>query len=98
MPWRKAVRVARRKPSAASRRRDRPAGRDPESRCFQTEKYSVGDRGLHAVTEQPRHGDDISLPRYLAHTDAAARSVVEASPAERDPRLLDYFKVRKTMG
>ena len=23
-------------------------------RCFQTDDYSVGDRGLHAVTEQPR--------------------------------------------
>jgi Zn-dependent protease with chaperone function len=69
-----------------------------DTRCFQTERYSVGDRGLHAVTEQPRQGDSISLPRYLAHGDAAARNVVEASSAERDPRLLDYFKVRKTMG
>jgi Zn-dependent protease with chaperone function len=66
-------------------------------RCFQTEDYSVGDRGLHSVTEQPRHRDDISLPSYLAHGDGAARSVTEASPAERDPRLLNYFKVRKTM-
>jgi Zn-dependent protease with chaperone function len=69
-----------------------------ESRCFQTQKYSVGDRGLHAVTYQPTHDGDVDLPGYLAHTDAAARSVVEASPAERDARLLDYFNVRKTMG
>ena len=69
-----------------------------EARCFQTESYSVGDRGLHSVTEQPKQGDTISLPRYLGYSDAAARSVTEASPAERDPRLLDYFKVRKTMG
>jgi hypothetical protein len=69
-----------------------------EARCFQTESYSAGDRGLHAVTHQPRSRDDISLPGYLAHSDAAARSVAEASPAERDRRLLDYFKVRKTMG
>jgi hypothetical protein len=69
-----------------------------ESRCFQTQKYSVGDRGLHALTYQPTHGDDIDLPGYLAHTDSAARSVVEAAtPADRDLRLLDYFKVRKTM-
>jgi len=68
-----------------------------EARCFQTESYSVGDRGLHSVTEKPR-SDDISLLVYLAHSDAAARSVTEASPAERDARLLDYFKVRKTMG
>ncbi|NOJ44176.1 hypothetical protein HCN58_32315 [Bradyrhizobium sp. WSM 1791] len=68
------------------------------ARCFQTDRpYAVGDRGLHAVTEQPRHRDDISLPRYLASSDAAARSVTEATPAERDARLLDYFKVRKLM-
>jgi Zn-dependent protease with chaperone function len=67
------------------------------ARCFQTDRpYSVGDRGLHSVTEQPR--GDISLPRYLAFSDAAARSVTEATPAERDARLLDYFKVRKLMG
>ena len=42
-----------------------------EARCFQTESYSVGDRGLHSVTEQPRHREDISLPRYLASSDAA---------------------------
>jgi len=66
------------------------------ARCFQTDRYSVGDRGLHSVTEQPR--GDISLPRYLALSDAAARSVTEATPVERDARLLDYFKSRKTLG
>jgi Zn-dependent protease with chaperone function len=69
------------------------------ARCFQTQNYSVGDRGLHSVTEQPRPRDDISLPSYLAHSDAAARNVAEAAtPADRDLRLLDYFTVRKTMG
>jgi Zn-dependent protease with chaperone function len=68
------------------------------ARCFQTDRYSVGDRGLHAVTERPREGDTISLPRYLALNDAAARRVAEASPAERDTALLDYFKSRKTLG
>jgi hypothetical protein len=67
-----------------------------EARCFQTGSYSVGDRGLHSVAEQPR--GDISLPVYLAHSDAAARNLALASPAERDLRLLDYFNVRKTMG
>jgi len=67
------------------------------ARCFQTSSYSVGDRGLHSVTEQPR--DDISLPRYLGYNDAAARSVTEAATAaDRDLRLIDYFKVRKSMG
>jgi Zn-dependent protease with chaperone function len=69
-----------------------------ETRCFQTKSYSVGDHGLYALTYQPTHGDDIDLPGYLAHTDAAARSVVEAArPADRDLRLLDYFEVRKRM-
>ncbi len=69
------------------------------ARCFHTGDYAVGDRGLHAVTEQPREGDDaISLPRYLAWGDDAARRVGVASPAERDSALLDYFKSRKAMG
>jgi Zn-dependent protease with chaperone function len=69
------------------------------ARCFQTDRpYSVGDRGLHSVTERPRDGDTISLPRYLGYNDAAARSVMEATlPADRDLRLVDYFKVRKLM-
>src|SRR5439155_26127029 len=55
-------------------------------------------RGLHSVTEQPREGDTISLPRYLALSDAAARRVTDASPAARDTALLDYFGSRKTLG
>jgi hypothetical protein len=67
------------------------------ARCFQTRPYSVGDAGLHSVTEEPR--GDISLPRYLGYNDAAARNVVEAATsADRDLRLIDYFKVRKLMG
>jgi Zn-dependent protease with chaperone function len=65
-------------------------------RCFQSGPYSVGDRGLHSVTEEPT--GDISLPRYLALSDDAARRVTDASPAARDAALLDYFKSRKTMG
>ena len=68
-----------------------------EARCFQTDPYAVGDRGLHAVTEQPR--GDVSLPRYLGYNDAAARNVAEAATfADRDLRLVEYFKVRKLMG
>jgi hypothetical protein len=69
------------------------------ARCFQTDRpYAVGDRGLHAVRERPKErGDSISLPRYLAATDDAARRVTEASAAERDTALLDYFTARKTM-
>jgi Zn-dependent protease with chaperone function len=68
------------------------------ARCFQTDSYSVGDRGLHAVTEQPGERDTISLPRYLAMADAAARRAGVASSAERDAALLDFFKSRKTLG
>ena len=40
-----------------------------------------------------------SLPRYLGYNDAAARNVIEAAtPADRDLRLVEYFKVRKLMG
>jgi len=69
-----------------------------EARCFHTDRYSVGDRGLHSVTERPREGDTISLSRYLAAGDAAARRVGEASSAERDTALIAYFKSRKTLG
>jgi Zn-dependent protease with chaperone function len=68
------------------------------ARCFQTGHYTVGDLGLRAVTEQPRHPEDISLSRYLGWNDAAARSATEAAPAERDARLLEYFKSRKLSG
>jgi Zn-dependent protease with chaperone function len=64
-------------------------------RCFRTDRYRVGDRGLHSVTEE---GDTFSLPRWLAHGDKMARRVEEASPAQRDAALLDYFKSRKTHG
>ena len=69
-----------------------------EARCFQTDRYSVGDRGLHAVTERPREGATISLPRYLALLDDAARRVSEVSSTERDTALIDFFKSRKTLG
>jgi Zn-dependent protease with chaperone function len=66
------------------------------ARCFQTDRYSVGDRGLHSVTEQP--GYDISLPHYFGASQDAARRVMEVSAAKRDAALLDYFVARKTMG
>ena len=65
-------------------------------RCFYTDNYSVGDRGLYPVTEEAP--GDISIPRYLGYNDEAARRVTAASPAERDPALVDYYKSRKTMG
>jgi Zn-dependent protease with chaperone function len=69
-----------------------------EKRCFQTDRYSVGDRGLHSVDERTADGDTISLPRYLALGDAAARRVQEAPAADRDAALLAYFESRKNLG
>jgi Zn-dependent protease with chaperone function len=80
------------KPSA-----DDLVGEVRRARCFQTDRhYAVGDRGLHSVTEKP--SEDVSLPRYLAATQDAARRVMEVSAAKRDDALLDYFVARKTMG
>ncbi len=68
------------------------------ARCFQTSGYKVGDRGLHSVTEQPAAEATISLPRWLAHGNAVAQRVVDASPALRDAALLAYLKTRKSHG
>jgi hypothetical protein len=68
------------------------------ARCFQTSVYKVGDRGLHSVTEQPAAEATISLPRWLAHSNAVAERVVDASPALRDAALLAYLKTRKSHG
>jgi hypothetical protein len=67
-------------------------------RCFQTDSYEVGDHGLHAVTEQPSEGETVSLPRYLALADAAARRVNEASDWDLDAALVAYFQSRKSTG
>src|SRR5262249_9636057 len=62
------------------------------------EGYSVGDRGLHSVTERSSERDTISLPLYLTQLDIAARYVGQVSGAERDRALLDFFAVRKALG
>ena len=69
-----------------------------QQRCFQTDDYAVGDRGLHAVTEEPGEGETVSLPRYLALGDAAARRVVESGSFELDDVIVAYFHARKTFG
>jgi Zn-dependent protease with chaperone function len=69
-----------------------------QQRCFQTDSYQVGDRGLHAVTDEPGEGETVSLPRYLALGDAAARRVVESGSFELDDTLVAYFRSRKTFG
>lgn len=68
------------------------------ARCFQTDRYAVGDRGLHYVTEVPKAGETISLPRYLDVSATTAQLVSGASPAGRDAMILQYFKTRKSLG
>jgi hypothetical protein len=67
-------------------------------RCFHTDRYRVGDRGLHSPTKPPAQGENFSLPRWLAHADSVARRVQEAPEDLRDAALLDYFRQRKTHG
>ena len=69
-----------------------------EQRCFQTEGYSVGDRGLRSVSKEVDEHDNINLPRWLAHGDKVARAVQTAPLAGRDAALLDYFNSRKNHG
>ena len=64
-------------------------------RCFQTDRYSVGDRGLHSVNEK---SENFSLPRWLAHSEKVASEVGQAGAAQRDAALLAYFRHRKTHG
>jgi hypothetical protein len=67
-------------------------------RCFQTDNYSVGDRGLHSIYERPSEGETISLTRYLMLLDAAAARVSEAPASARDAAILEYFEARKQLG
>ena len=74
------------------------AGRGP-ARALLPDRPLLGGRPRPPLGDGAAEADDISLPRYLAYNDAAARSVTEAAtPADRDRRLLDYFNVRKLIG
>jgi hypothetical protein len=66
------------------------------NRCFQSRPYSV-ERSLRSVTEQPGPHVEISLPRYLGYSDAAARNVMDSAPGSRDLRIREYYDVRKLM-
>ena len=70
-----------------------------QARAMLLYRKLLGGRPRSALGDGAAEDDDISLPRYLGYSDAAARSVTEAAtPADRDLRLLDYFKIRKSMG
>ena len=88
----------------------RLAAMDPvDARCFATERYSVGDRGLRPIGEpDPRlveafingpvaGSGDVVLERYLALKERSVRAVSAAQPADLDSALLAYVGTRKTM-
>jgi len=88
----------------------RLAAMDPvDARCFATERYSVGDRGLRPIGEPdprlveaflggPQAGSgDVVLERYLALKERSVRAVSAAQPADLDSALLAYVGTRKTM-
>jgi Zn-dependent protease with chaperone function len=80
-----------------------------EARCFATDAYRVGDRGLHRVhapdgrlIEAYARGEaggssDIKLERYLGLRLRSVRAVAGAGGADLDRALLDYVKTRKSM-
>lgn len=83
---------------------------DPvEARCFATDYYAVGDRGLHrfhqpdaklieAFADGDKHRtSDVDLERYLGIHLRSVRDVERATPAQRDQALLAYVRTRKIM-
>ena len=66
-----------------------------EGRCFQRERYAVGDRGLHSVGEKIRGGG--SLERFLQGLPTSAADVFAASPTELDAALQSYVERRQTL-
>lgn len=89
---------------------DRLAALTPsQARCFQTDIYSVGDRGLHAlrspqpervesyVTGKQPGSSDIVIERYLAARIMSIRAIEVRDPAGRDQARLDYVRTRKIL-
>ena len=88
----------------------RLAATDPlGARCFATEAYRVGDRGLRRV-DAPDPGlverfsagrdggsSEIKLERYLGYKLRSVRAAASAGDAELDGALLGYVKERKVL-
>lgn len=73
---------------------DAGAAQVARDRCFRTESYSVGDRGLRAVDDVAAPYDDISVPRYLRTLERSALRVGTAAPGRRDAELVAYVDQR----
>lgn len=73
---------------------DTAAAQVAAERCYRTESYSVGDRGLRAVDDAADPYDDISVPRYLKTLERTALAVGAAAPGRRDADLVAYVEQR----
>lgn len=80
-----------------------------QARCFVTDSYGVGDRGLHRVERidanlveayrsgRRSDGSRIVLERYLASRLNSIQATNRPTIAERDRALLDYVRSRETL-
>jgi Zn-dependent protease with chaperone function len=73
---------------------DAAAARVERERCFITETYSVGDRGLRKVDTTADPHEDISVVRYLRTLETSALRVGAAAPSELDAELVAYVDQR----
>ncbi|MDQ3557958.1 MAG: M48 family metalloprotease [Pseudomonadota bacterium] len=79
------------------------AAADPEAaRCFATDRYSVGDRGLYALDGSPiangAHApSEISMDRYLGYKRDAVARVAAAQGDALGPALRAYVETRELM-
>jgi hypothetical protein len=76
---------------------DAAAARVAAERCFITETYAVGDRGLRQVDTAADPHDDISVVRYLATLEKSALRVGAAAPGELDAELVAYVDQRSLL-
>ena len=66
--------------------------------CFNSARYSVGDRGLHRIDEPDRgHNSDISITRYMGFIARSVSNVEAVGPQHRDTMLKSYVGTRKAM-
>jgi hypothetical protein len=66
-------------------------------RCFETDGYSVGDRGLYGAGEASRINPAISLTEFLDKADRAQKNVLFAFAGDEDAQLKTYFEQRKLL-
>lgn len=76
---------------------DAEAARVMQDRCYMTEPYSVGDRGMRSVDAPADAYADISLPGYMRTMERSAAALPATTGVERDAALVAYFEQRKLL-